>query len=127
MFSPIRVLIIVGLGYLLMSDGANPYLCMFVMCREVVADSIRSLAVQKARPLSHNAFGRLKMCAVVLATVSALVGPIAFISAANLRVATDACLFIAAAAGIVSVLLMFRTSSHMSQSESQPTIMTNVQ
>jgi CDP-diacylglycerol---glycerol-3-phosphate 3-phosphatidyltransferase len=105
-----RLLIVVALVFLMHDGAANIYLCLFVICREVAADSVRSLAVRQGGALPHNIFGRVKMIGVVVATTIVLLslGLGRFASPTNIRIAVNACLAAAAISGVVSMIVMLR-------------------
>lgn len=71
-----RVLIIIGVVILAVTGVANLYLCISVIVRETVADSVRAFGVVTGdhEHIANNAFGRAKFCAIVVAISSGLLG-----------------------------------------------------
>lgn len=106
-----RMLAVMSVTMLLVTDRANFYLGVAVICREIVADSIRYLAVRSNSVLPHNLFGRVKMAAIVSATISGLLALAGLLSEAVGRSVSDLSLGIAALSGLFSILIMRRVNT----------------
>lgn len=106
-----RLLAIVSLTWLLVAGGVSFYLGLAVICRELVAESIRSFAVRSGHSLPHNIFGQAKLVAIVASTVSALLGLAAFVPWNVAWRLADIALAVALASGVWSILLMLRRMS----------------
>jgi CDP-diacylglycerol--glycerol-3-phosphate 3-phosphatidyltransferase len=121
-----RVLIIVSVVLLAVARVASLYLCVLVILREAVADSVRAFGVRGASGrLPHNALGRAKFCAIVVATSVGLLGLSGVLSGSVAVVSANASLAAALLLGISSVVIMLRQmrarqysrASHDKQSE----------
>lgn len=104
-----RVLAIVAVVLLAVSRVANLYLCVLVIVRESVADSARALAVaHHGQALPHNAFGRAKFGAIVVASASGLLGLSSVLPVSVAVMTANASLTAALLLGITSVVAMRR-------------------
>jgi len=104
-----RVLIIVAVVLLAVAGVANLYLCVLVILREAVADSVRSFGATGGHGrLPHSAFGRAKFCAIIIATSSGLLGLAGLLSASVAVVSANASLAAAFLLGVSSVVIMRR-------------------
>lgn len=104
-----RILTTVSVTMLVVIGGANFYLGLAVICREIAADSIRSLAVRSNSVLPHNLYGRTKFAAIVLATSFGLLALADMIPSTLGRLISDLSLAIALASGLLSILVMWRS------------------
>jgi CDP-diacylglycerol--glycerol-3-phosphate 3-phosphatidyltransferase len=104
-----RMLAVTSVTILMGIGAANFYLGLAVICREIAAESIRSLGVRSNSLLPHNLFGRVKFIAIVSAMASGLLALAGTISSASGRQITNALLAIALLSGVSSVLVMQRS------------------
>lgn len=104
-----RILAALSVTMLVVMGSANFYLGLAVICREIAADSIRSLAVRSNSVLTHNLFGRTKFAAIVLATSFGLLALADMISSTLARLISDLLLAIALASGLLSIVVMRRS------------------
>jgi len=105
-----RVLIIFGVVIIAVADRASLYLCVMVIVRETVADSVRALGVVVAdrEHVGNNAFGRFKSCAIITAISSGLLGLAGLWPSAVAVRAANISLAIAFVFGVASVVMVRR-------------------
>lgn len=104
-----RLLAVVSVMLLLVTGTANFYLGLVVICRELTADCIRTLATRSGASLPHNIFGQVKLVAIVAATVAGLLALAGVTSSATGRYLGDASLAVAVATGVLSIVIMLRS------------------
>lgn len=104
-----RLLAVVSVVLLLVTGTANFYLGLAVVCRELTADCIRTLATRSGAPLPHNIFGQVKLVAIVAAAVVGLLTLAGVTSSVTGRYLADASLVVAVATGMLSIVLMLRS------------------
>lgn len=104
-----RMLAVVSITFLMASGTANFYMGLLVICRELTADSIRSLAARSGTSLPHNIFGQIKLVAIISAAVFALAGLAGITSLSTGQHLADASLAIAVTTGILSIIIMLRS------------------
>ncbi len=104
-----RMLAVVSVTFLMVTGTANFYMGLIVICRELAADSIRSLAARSGTSLPHNIFGQVKLVAIISAAVAGLLTLAGVNSLATGQRLANASLAIAVATGMLSIIIMLRS------------------